>query len=131
MEPEHCGSFVLMSNVYGAGGKYEEVSEVRHIMRQQNVRKTPGCSWIKLSDGVRVFVTGDRTHPGDCFIYAELNSLTASLLDHGYLPLDPEIERTLRNLKKDFEGLQKEKMADDPPAAEAVRCLKDHYEPSA
>ncbi|XP_059665193.1 pentatricopeptide repeat-containing protein At3g14730-like [Cornus florida] len=86
LEPEHCGSFVLMSNVYGAGGKYEEVSEVRHIMRQRNVRKTPGCSWIELSNGVHVFVTGDRTHPDDCFIYAELNSLTASLLDHGYVP---------------------------------------------
>ncbi|XP_059623172.1 uncharacterized protein LOC132266335 [Cornus florida] len=40
------------------------------------------------------------------------------------LPLDPEIERTLRNLKK-------EKMADDLPIVEAVSCLNDHYEPGA
>ncbi|KAK9267153.1 hypothetical protein L1049_009573 [Liquidambar formosana] len=86
LEPEHCGSYVLMSNVYGAGGRYEEVSEVRHTMRQQNVRKSPGCSWIELKNGVHVFVTGDRTHPEAYFIYAGLNSLTARLHEHGYVP---------------------------------------------
>ncbi|KAA8519542.1 hypothetical protein F0562_013834 [Nyssa sinensis] len=86
LEPEHCGSYVLMSNVYGAVGRYEEVLEVRDIMRQQNVRKTPGCSWIELGNGVHVFVTGDRTHPEDYFIYAGLNSLTARVSEHGFVP---------------------------------------------
>ncbi|XP_057499564.1 pentatricopeptide repeat-containing protein At3g14730 [Actinidia eriantha] len=85
LEPEHCGSYVLMSNVYGAFGRYEEVSEVRHTMRQHNVRKTPGCSWIELSDGVHVFVTGDRTHSEDYLIYVVLNSLNARLYEYGYM----------------------------------------------
>lgn len=86
LEPAHCGSYVLMSNVYGAVGRYEEVSEVRHSMREKNVRKTPGCSWIELNNGVHVFVTGDRTHAEDYFIYAGLKSLTSCLLDSGYVP---------------------------------------------
>ena len=45
LEPEHCGSYVLMSNVYGAIGPYEEVLEVKHSMKQQNV---PGCRWTDL-----------------------------------------------------------------------------------
>ncbi|XP_061341218.1 pentatricopeptide repeat-containing protein At3g14730 [Gastrolobium bilobum] len=86
LEPGHCGNYVLMSNVYGVLGRYEEVSEVRHTMKQQNVKKRPGCSWIELMNGVHVFITGDRTHPQTNFIYAGLNSLTAVLQQHGYVP---------------------------------------------
>ncbi|XAR48014.1 hypothetical protein NMG60_11030695 [Bertholletia excelsa] len=86
LEPEHCGSYVLMSNVYGAVGKYVEVLGVRHTMRQQNVRKSPGCSWIELSDGVHVFVNADRVHSQVDLIYAGLNSLTARLYEYGYKP---------------------------------------------
>lgn len=86
LEPGHCGSYVLMSNIYGVVGQYEEVSEVRHSMRQQNVKKTPGCSWIELKDGVHTFVTGDRGHPDTHLIYAELISLTARLRELGYVP---------------------------------------------
>ncbi|XP_058731302.1 pentatricopeptide repeat-containing protein At3g14730 [Vicia villosa] len=87
LEPGHCGNYVLMSNVYGVVGRYEEVSELRHTMRQQNVKKRPGCSWIELMNGVHVFITGDRTHPQTDFIYAGLNSLTTVLQQHGYVPL--------------------------------------------
>ncbi|XP_076956366.1 pentatricopeptide repeat-containing protein At3g14730-like [Bidens hawaiensis] len=79
LEPEHCGSYVLMSNVYWTLGRYEEVSDVRLNMRQQNVKKTPGCSWIEFGDGVHVFGTGDRTHPDEESIYGELSSLYMSM----------------------------------------------------
>ncbi|PQM37334.1 pentatricopeptide repeat-containing protein [Prunus yedoensis var. nudiflora] len=86
LDPGHCGNYVLMSNIYVANGRYEEVSEVRHTMRQQNVKKTPGCSWIELKNGVHAFITGDKAHPKANFIYAELDSLTARLREHGYVP---------------------------------------------
>ncbi|GFZ02920.1 pentatricopeptide repeat (PPR) superfamily protein [Actinidia rufa] len=63
----------------------QQVSEVRHTMRQHNMRKTQGCSWIELSDGVHVFVTGDLTHPEDYLIYAVLNSLNACIYENGYM----------------------------------------------
>ncbi|XP_047175777.1 pentatricopeptide repeat-containing protein At3g14730 [Vigna umbellata] len=86
LEPGHCGNYVLMSNVYGDVGRYEQVSEVRHTMKQQNVKKRPGCSWIELVNGVHVFITADRTHPHTHSIYAGLNSLTVVLQEHGYAP---------------------------------------------
>ena len=57
-EPEHSGSYVLMSNVYVAAGKYE-VLDIRNMMRQQNMRKLPGCSWIEVKNGVHAFIYGD------------------------------------------------------------------------
>ncbi|OIT00124.1 PREDICTED: pentatricopeptide repeat-containing protein At3g14730 [Nicotiana attenuata] len=86
LEPEHCGSYVILSNIYGQTGRYEEVLEVRDTMRLQNVRKTPGCSWIELNNGVHVFITADKSHPEGNLIYAGLNSLTARLREHGYTP---------------------------------------------
>lgn len=86
LEPEHCGNHVLRSNIYGGVGRYDEVSEVRLTMKQQNVIKEPGCSWIELGNGVHVFVAGDRRHSEDYLIYAGLNSLNARLYEFGYMP---------------------------------------------
>lgn len=86
LEPSHCGSYVLISNVYGAEGRYEDVSEIRHTMREHNVKKTAGCSWIELGNGVHVFVTGDRRHAEDYHIYATIHHLTSRLRDSKYVP---------------------------------------------
>ncbi|KAG8494815.1 hypothetical protein CXB51_012485 [Gossypium anomalum] len=86
IEPQHSGSYVLMSNVYVAAGKYKEVLDVRKMMKQQNVRKLPGCSWIEVKNGIHAFINGDRTHPGSNSIYDGLHSLTALLHEHDYVP---------------------------------------------
>ncbi|GMH15969.1 hypothetical protein Nepgr_017810 [Nepenthes gracilis] len=86
LEPEHCGNYVLMSNVYGAAGRFEEVSEVRLTMLEQNIKKVPGCSWVEVNNNVRVFFTGDRAHPQAALIYKRLDALLAPLCEHGYMP---------------------------------------------
>jgi pentatricopeptide repeat protein len=86
LESGHCGNYVLMSNIYGVIGRYEEVLDIRYAMRQQNVRKTPGCSWIELKNGVHTFITRDMTHLEANVIYVALNSLTARLQEYGYMP---------------------------------------------
>ncbi|PIN21489.1 hypothetical protein CDL12_05793 [Handroanthus impetiginosus] len=85
LDPEHCGNYVLMSNIYGAAGRYEEVADLRHMMRQQYVKKSPGCSWIELSNGMHMFFKGDRSRPEGHFAYDELDSLTACLREHGHI----------------------------------------------
>ncbi|KAM3300975.1 pentatricopeptide repeat-containing protein [Capsicum chacoense] len=91
-EPDHCGSYVILSNIYGQTGRYEKVLEIRDAMKLQNVRKTPGCSWIELHNGVHVFITADKLHPEINLIYAGLNSLTARLREHGYTPESDAVE---------------------------------------
>ncbi|EOA32077.1 hypothetical protein CARUB_v10015323mg [Capsella rubella] len=88
LEPEHCGGYVLMSNVYVKAGKYMEVLDVRDTMRQQNVKKTPGCSWIGLKTGVHTFFTGDKTHPELKSIHAWLNQLISHMHGHESMMLD-------------------------------------------
>ncbi|KZV22464.1 pentatricopeptide repeat-containing protein-like [Dorcoceras hygrometricum] len=83
LDPKHCGNYVLMSNVYGEGGRYEEVANLRKTMKQQDVKKSPGCSWIELGSGMHVFFTGDRTHPDASMVYEGLDLLTTCLSERG------------------------------------------------
>ncbi|XP_065877924.1 pentatricopeptide repeat-containing protein At3g14730 [Euphorbia lathyris] len=86
LEPGCCGNYVLMSNVYTAVGQYGEVLDVRHQMRQQNVNKAPGCSWIELKNGRHTFIAGDQTHPEANRIYSTLYILTSCLHEQGHMP---------------------------------------------
>ncbi|KAG9454097.1 hypothetical protein H6P81_007001 [Aristolochia fimbriata] len=91
IDPEHCGSYVLLSNFYGAHGRHNDVIDIRRAMQRQKVRKTPGCSWIELNTGVHAFATGDHTHPESDEIYAKLHALIRQLHEYGYMPNTSQI----------------------------------------
>ncbi|KAL4190077.1 hypothetical protein AMTRI_Chr08g168630 [Amborella trichopoda] len=86
LEPSHCGTYVLLSNMYMAQGRHQDVSEVRRAMRRNGVAKTPGCSWIELRSGVHVFLMADRSHPECDRIYEELDVLVGMMRENGYVP---------------------------------------------
>ncbi|KAI4304456.1 hypothetical protein MLD38_039963 [Melastoma candidum] len=44
LDPAHCGSYVLISNACLSSGRYEEVVDVRRMMRERRVRKIQGRS---------------------------------------------------------------------------------------
>ncbi|XP_038981685.1 putative pentatricopeptide repeat-containing protein At1g03510 [Phoenix dactylifera] len=46
IEPENAGSFVLLSSIYAAAGKYEEAERVRRQMEERGVKRMPGSSWF-------------------------------------------------------------------------------------
>ncbi|CAO2814602.1 unnamed protein product [Amaranthus hypochondriacus] len=46
LDSEHCGSYVLMSNIYGATGLHDSVSGIRLAMKGQSIKKKPAYSWI-------------------------------------------------------------------------------------
>ncbi|KAI4331830.1 hypothetical protein L6164_016785 [Bauhinia variegata] len=46
MELKRPGGFVTLSNIYAADGEWEEVGNVRNIMKERKVQKKPGFSWL-------------------------------------------------------------------------------------
>ncbi|CAM6113259.1 unnamed protein product [Calypogeia fissa] len=86
LEPENSSAYVLLSNIYAAAGKWEEVSSVRTVMRERGVRKERGRSWIEVDNKIHEFVVGDTSHPEAKAIYAELNKLTEQMKAEGYIP---------------------------------------------
>ncbi|KAM0044324.1 putative tetratricopeptide-like helical domain superfamily, DYW domain-containing protein [Helianthus debilis subsp. tardiflorus] len=87
LEPWNSGPYILLSNIYASKGKWAAVTELRKTMRSQNVKKTPGCSWIVIDNEVHMFRGGDsRPHREQSLIVGMLEYLRGLLTEAGYAP---------------------------------------------
>eukprot|EP01018_Ginkgo_biloba_P038144 Gb_41317 [translate_table: standard] len=86
IEPENVGNYVLMSNIYAAAGRWDDVTKLRKLMKERGLKSSPGCSWIEIKSKMHVFCVGDRSHPQFEQIYATLKSLAWKLKKAGYVP---------------------------------------------
>ncbi|KAL4193586.1 hypothetical protein AMTRI_Chr06g200250 [Amborella trichopoda] len=75
LDPLNGGVFVLKSNIYAAGGRWEEAARVRKLMKQRGIQKKPGCSSIEVNNALHEFTAGDDSHPRSEEIYAKLAEL--------------------------------------------------------
>lgn len=86
LEPENAGKYVVLSNSYATYGLWENVSQVRGLMRDFGVKKDPGYSRIGVQNEVHFFCKGDNTHKDTENTYQRLKELTCVLVDNGYVP---------------------------------------------
>ncbi|CAN0920768.1 Putative pentatricopeptide repeat-containing protein At5g09950 [Linum grandiflorum] len=86
MEPDNAVNYVLLSNMYASGGQWEDMARSRRAMKDAEVKKEAGCSWVTMKDGVHVFVAGDKLHPEMDLIYEKLKELNRKMKDAGYVP---------------------------------------------
>eukprot|EP01018_Ginkgo_biloba_P003474 Gb_25271 [translate_table: standard] len=86
LDPENAGYYVLLSNIYAAASRWDDVTKVRIMMKERGLKKTPGCSWIEVNKRVHVFLVGNRSHPQSEKIFATLDTLATLMKDAGYVP---------------------------------------------
>ncbi|KAJ7548566.1 hypothetical protein O6H91_07G017400 [Diphasiastrum complanatum] len=86
LEPKNAAPYVLLSNIYAAAGKKDELAKIRNKMKDAGVKRIPGCSWIEVDNKVHAFVVGDATHPQKKEILAELYRLVGLMKEGGYVP---------------------------------------------
>ncbi|KAL0560180.1 hypothetical protein IC582_000577 [Cucumis melo] len=103
MEPTNAVNYILLSNMYASGGKWDAVAKTRVAMRKAFAKKEAGCSWVTMKDGVHVFVAGDKSHPEKDLIYEKLKELNAKMRVAGYIP-------ETRFALYDLEGESKEEL---------------------
>eukprot|EP01018_Ginkgo_biloba_P002748 Gb_11040 [translate_table: standard] len=103
LEPKNAATYVLLSNIYAAAGRWDDTKNVRRMMKERGVKKTPGCSWIEVNKKVHVFHVGDRSHPQTHKIYAKLENLCRQMAIAGYVP-------DTRFVLNDVEQQQKERI---------------------
>lgn len=58
----NSSSYVLLSNLYASVGMWRDVSEIRMAMKEKDVRKVPGCSWVEVDGIIHEFVVGDSSY---------------------------------------------------------------------
>ncbi|KAK4765728.1 hypothetical protein SAY86_026818 [Trapa natans] len=86
LEPQSPASYVLLTSMYAATGKWDDVAQLRKGMRERGVKKEPGFSWIKYKNKVHFFSADDHSSPYLDQIYAELESLNSRITAEGYFP---------------------------------------------
>ncbi|KAL9677318.1 hypothetical protein QQ045_005546 [Rhodiola kirilowii] len=65
LKPEHCGYYILLSNMYAEAGKWNEATSIRRMMQSKGVKKSPAYSWVQLRDQAHVFLAGERAEESD------------------------------------------------------------------
>ncbi|CAK8574138.1 unnamed protein product [Lathyrus sativus] len=79
MEPDNAGNHVLLANIYAANEKWEEVAKARKLLRESELKKERGTSWIEIKNKIHTFTVGERNHPQIKDIYAKLDDLVEEL----------------------------------------------------
>ncbi|XP_022849558.1 pentatricopeptide repeat-containing protein At4g02750-like isoform X1 [Olea europaea var. sylvestris] len=88
LEPSNSGVYMILAEIYLASGRKDEAERISVRMKENGVKKQPGCSWIESNDGGQVFLAGDKTHPEFKFI--------SHVIDLIYMEMEIE------HLKSDF-----------------------------
>ncbi|XP_056684186.1 pentatricopeptide repeat-containing protein At3g63370, chloroplastic [Spinacia oleracea] len=82
-EPENPGNYVLVSNMFAAFKRWDDVELVRERMKEKGLKKTPACSWLEMRGKVHSFMARDKTHPQSDQIYEKLDEVIEVLKKEG------------------------------------------------
>ncbi|CAK9198006.1 unnamed protein product [Sphagnum troendelagicum] len=86
MEPDNAAVYVLLSDIYAAGGNKHLCQTIEQQRKEKGVKKQPGHTWIEVNNEVHTFVVDDQDHPQMPEIHAELQRLSGHMHDAGYRP---------------------------------------------
>lgn len=98
MVPHDSGSYVALSNMYASSGNWEAVADVRLMMKEMDIRKDPGCSWIELDGEIHEFLVDDDSHSRAKEIHSMLDEIANQLRLIGYRP---DTSQVLLNLDEE------------------------------
>lgn len=60
LNPKDPGTYVALSNVYAAAGRWKDANEIRKLMKNQGIKKDPGLSWLRVNGKTHIFYPEDR-----------------------------------------------------------------------
>ena len=78
-DPYDPAAYILLSNLYASSGQRDDVVIIRKNLKERNLIKEAGCSWIEVENMVHKFHVGDTSHPLPQDIYYELNQLASKI----------------------------------------------------
>ncbi|XP_010695234.2 pentatricopeptide repeat-containing protein At4g16835, mitochondrial [Beta vulgaris subsp. vulgaris] len=86
IDPTNAGAYVQLANVYAVTKRWDNVSRVWQSMKNNNVVKMPGYSWIEVKNVVHEFRSSDTVHPELPAIHEKLSELKRKMKLAGYVP---------------------------------------------
>ncbi|CAF3518869.1 unnamed protein product [Adineta steineri] len=92
---------ILLANVYGSIGEFDNVSDIRTQLNQSGTKKTIGLTSTAVNKQFYEFRAHDRSHPRTEEIHAEIKKISKELIDYGYRYDSSWITRTLNEDETD------------------------------
>ncbi|KAG7588475.1 Pentatricopeptide repeat [Arabidopsis suecica] len=86
LKPRMVGTYVMLSYIYAAEGKWVEFARVRKMMRMMGNKKEAGMSWIEVENQVFSFAVSDKMCPNASSVYSVLGLLIEETKEAGYVP---------------------------------------------
>ncbi|KAK4721917.1 hypothetical protein R3W88_012150 [Solanum pinnatisectum] len=86
IDPENSGAYSALANVYSACGKWVEAAKIRKSMKDKQVKKEQGFSWIQIKNVVHVFGVEDGLHPQRDAIYKTMEKIWKDIKKMGFIP---------------------------------------------
>lgn len=84
LEPHNDGNYVLLSNIYAAKQRWDDVVRIRKILKDGPIVRNPGHSLIQVDGVVHEFMVGDGRHPCSEDIYDMLEKVAITLKEWNY-----------------------------------------------
>ncbi|XP_068666625.1 pentatricopeptide repeat-containing protein At3g49170, chloroplastic [Aristolochia californica] len=79
-------AYVLLSNLYASRNQWDEVAKIRKTMKERQLTKEGGSSWIEVNNVVHKFYVGDTSHPRAKEIFLKLDEMAFEIKSMGYVP---------------------------------------------
>lgn len=61
MNPKDPGTYISLSNIYAAAGRWDDMKRLRKLMESQTDRKHPGLSWLRVNGQKYVVFANGRS----------------------------------------------------------------------
>ncbi|XP_047319688.1 pentatricopeptide repeat-containing protein At4g19191, mitochondrial [Impatiens glandulifera] len=79
LDPCVAAPYVELANMYASVGRWDGVSVIRKLMKENEVTKVPGQSIVQVNGRSHVFTVDDRSHPHGIIVYELLGGLALQL----------------------------------------------------
>lgn len=86
LDPYNTGHYVQLSNLYASARMWDQVENVRILMKEKGLTKDLGYSLIEINGKLQAFRMGDKSHPRSKEIFEELENLERRLKVAGFVP---------------------------------------------
>ncbi|KAK8643462.1 hypothetical protein V6N13_012761 [Hibiscus sabdariffa] len=93
LQPERCGRYALLATLYSRCQKWDSAAEIRKLMKERGIKKTPGCSWIEINGAIHEFTAFDSSHSESFCLNEMIESfMVQTRLDCSLFAFDVDME---------------------------------------
>lgn len=86
IDPDDISAHIMLSNMYAKLRMWNELAEIRKLMKEKALKKDTGCSWTELENKTHFFSASQTMNIEENNLHEVLGGLTAQLPDEVHLP---------------------------------------------